>query len=160
LQGATGPTGAQGPIGPAGAAGSSVSITPMVAGDPHCPNGGTMFTLNGAASYACNGGPRTICPDGFERRGAICIETQDHLATFTEAADFCNQIGAHLPSAAEMRAAIYASPSTSGGFAGDWVADNVAADQALYVADPNALNPIASASIFDSNYARCLIRIE
>ena len=170
-QGPAGPAGAQGPpgmIGPSGLAGASVSIEPIVAGDPNCPNGGTKFTLNGVLSYACNGGARTDCPQSFEKRGAMCIESVDHGpwdygTTFSDAAAFCNGLGAHLPSSAELRAAMKWNLAIGNGFGGDWIGEEIGNDLALYVADGNnADKPVGTASTvgYTGLYARCVIRIE
>jgi hypothetical protein len=64
-KGDTGATGDTGPKGDTGADGASVSNTPLGVGDPHCPNGGAMFTVGGgAATYACTGATGPTGPQG------------------------------------------------------------------------------------------------
>jgi hypothetical protein len=54
-QGAAGDPGPAGPAGPTGAAGSSITTSPVAAGDA-CPNGGAEFTDGQSdTSYACTG---------------------------------------------------------------------------------------------------------
>jgi len=59
-KGATGDQGAKGDTGPQGIAGDpgeSVVGASVQAGDSHCANGGSRFTVGGVTTYACNGAP-------------------------------------------------------------------------------------------------------
>ena len=130
-----------------------------------------MFSVNGVTSYACSGGgggSRT-CPQAFEKRGALCVSTDDFDGsyfgyTFSGAADFCNQMGAHLPSSAEMRAIMKVSTEIGNHntFGSDWIDAQVADGIALWVANFwDAEHPEGEVATDDWRpYARCVTRIE
>lgn len=54
--GGTGPVGDTGPQGVQGSPGASI-VSESIAGEQHCPFGGSRFTAGGVESFACNGAP-------------------------------------------------------------------------------------------------------
>jgi hypothetical protein len=92
------------------------------------------------------------------------VETFDECCfNFTQAAAQCRAKGAHLCTSAEMRAAMALGASSPPGgsiYILDWMADQVADDEAVYVSVANADNPDNQRGTSSSSWARCCLNVE
>lgn len=103
------------------------------------------------------------CPSGYNRHGpGLCVlgSSSPYFGSFTFCANTCRTQGAHMCSAAEMRAAMLSGVSL-GAVLGDWMGDQVADDTALYINDGTAPeNPDGERSTATASYCRCCVNVE
>lgn len=104
------------------------------------------------------------CPSGFVSvGGSQCVESVDTGSlTFSACANRCRSINGHMCSSGEMRAVMLSGVALGNTVYLDWVDDQDADDNALYVnsstADPN--NPDGSRATTTSSYCRCCASVE
>jgi hypothetical protein len=122
--------------------------------------GDTMAgTLNMGGFQITNQG----CRSGYELRGAMCIRSSDVSGySYSGGENFCRTEGAHVCTAMEIRRAMMWSTTIGGGFISDYMADQIADDEGLYVNDgASAANPDgADGNINDTDrYTRCCYEV-
>ena len=102
------------------------------------------------------------CPAGYLRTNSLCVQQVDSSPyTFSACAARCVGLNAHICTSPEVRAALTAVVPVTGGWSLDWIGDQTADDEALYVnngGDPS--NPDGARSTGTASYCRCCISIE
>jgi hypothetical protein len=144
--------------------GSSGSVT--VSLDTSYTDGRYVNTAGDTMSGTLNMGGQQIsnmgCRAGYELRGSMCIRSSD-VGGYTLAGgeNFCRTEGAHLCTSMEIRRALQWSTSIGNGFNGDYMADQIADDGALYVNAVDATNPDGEdANVNDTDhYTRCCYEV-
>lgn len=123
----------------------------------------TGDTMTGALSMGGNRLTNRACPVGFVSTGpAQCVEDPDSSGwTFPACANHCRVIGGHLCSGGEMRAAMQSGVSfTFGGVLLDWIDDQDADDNALYINSADVTNPEGTRATTTTSYCRCCASVE
>jgi hypothetical protein len=104
------------------------------------------------------------CLPGYVKIGnALCVENIDESGfTFSGCANKCRAEQAHICSSSEMRTIMTSGVTIgNGGVAGDWIDDQIADDEALYVnngSDPE--NPDGARDTDGSSFCRCCQNVE
>lgn len=104
------------------------------------------------------------CPTGYVKIPPnLCVENFDAGSfTFTQCANRCRVAGTHMCSSSEMRATIASGVTLGITVLFDWMDDQTADDEALYVNAVNADNPdgTSATSTSASRYCRCCASLE
>ena len=119
-------------------------------------------TMTGALSMGGNRLTNRGCPAGFLSTGpAQCVESPDSSGyTFSGCANHCRIVGAHMCSMGEMRGAMQSGVTLGGGVILDWVDDQDANDNGLYIDSTDVTNPDASRLTTTSSFCRCCASLE
>ncbi len=123
----------------------------------------TGDTMTGALDMGGNRLQNRACPANFVSTGpAQCVENPDSSGwTFSACANHCRVIAGHLCSMGEMRAAMQSGVALmNGGVLLDWVDDQDADDNALYINSVDVTNPEGSRATTTASYCRCCASIE
>lgn len=123
----------------------------------------TGDTMTGALSMGGNRLTDRACPAGFIPTGpAQCVENPDSSGwTFSACANHCRVIGGHMCSMGEMRAAMQSGVALmNGGVILDWVDDQDADDNGLYINSSDVTNPDGSRATTTASYCRCCASLE
>lgn len=104
------------------------------------------------------------CLSGYVKVGnGLCVEDVDAASfTFTQCANRCRTAGTHMCSSAEMRAVIGSGVALTVNVLFDWMDDQTADDEAIYVNTVNQDNPDGTSptSTSASRYCRCCSDLE
>jgi hypothetical protein len=102
------------------------------------------------------------CPANYTKvSAAFCAETADQNGhTFATCANRCRSTGGHMCSSAEMRSIIASGVSLSTSVLFDWIDDQTADDEALYVNSVSADNPDGTDATSAVHWCRCCADLE
>ncbi|MFN0252441.1 MAG: hypothetical protein ACKV2T_36530 [Kofleriaceae bacterium] len=118
--------------------------------------------MSGALDMGNNAVTNRACPANYTKvSAAFCTETSDQSGhTFSTCANRCRANNGHMCSSAEMRSIIASGVTLSTSVLFDWMDDQTADDEALYVNAVSADNPDGTDPTSASRWCRCCADLE